>query len=131
MRLVSFFWRITLNLRLLSRIMSKLNTCKERQVSTLNIIFLKGPKIMDLLRSLLKADRSFTMILSFYFLFKMTISRLQRWYLSNLFSWIKPVCLGLTLRSHSKFPPRGHTIRSHSSFPHQGVTIVSYLRVPP
>ena len=53
--------------------MSKLNASKIserlRQVPTLKIIFLKELTCRDLYRSLLKTDRFFVMILSFYFSF--------------------------------------------------------------
>ena len=65
--------------------------------SYFKIIFLKELKLMDLPRSLLKTDRSFVIISSVYFLFKLS--------LHELFSWIKPVRLALTLGSHSRVPP--------------------------
>ena len=101
------------NLRLLSCSMSKLNTCKERQVPTLKIIFLKELEFMDLRGLLLKTDHYFVKNLSFNFYLNWGLRDLQRWHLSDLFSWIKPVPLTLTLEPYPRFPPQGPTLGSH------------------
>ena len=98
------------NLRLLSCSMSKLNTCKERQVPTLKIIFLKELEFMDLRGLLLKTDHYFVKNLSFNFYLNWGLRDLQRWHLSDLFSWIKPVPLTLTLEPYPRFPPQGPTL---------------------
>ena len=82
---------------------------------------------MDLCRSLLKADRSFDMILSFTFLvFKLRIARFAK----SIFNQFVFIDKASPPDSYLRDPPLGPTLVSDPAVAPKSPTLGSHLKVP-